>query len=89
MVDVLPFSWRELGFEVGDLRSVFNWFVRSHGRMNMLVQAAHRRIEASLINFPTTEELRAWTGEPLIFALVLWKRDWDPARDEKINHGWI
>jgi len=89
VVDVLPFDWLDLGLNVGDIPGAFNWFVRNHGRLNLAVLAARKKIRVSLVVVPTNDELRLWTEAPAIFALVIWKPEWDPEVDEAINHGFL
>jgi hypothetical protein len=89
VVDVLPFDWREFGLKVGDVPGAFNWFVRNHGRLNLAVQVARQRMKVSLVMVPTNAELRLWTDAPLVFALVIWKSEWDPEVDEVATHGLV
>jgi len=89
VVDVLPFDWQELGLSVGDVPGAFNWFVRNHGRLNLAVQVARRRMNVSLVTVPTNAELRMWTEAPLVFALVIWKPAWEPEMDEVVSRGLV
>lgn len=84
VVDVLPFRWDELEINDGDISKVFNWFVRKHGRLNMAVQVSRGALEASVVTLPAEQAvlLDGWPSD--LCALVLWKSDWDPARDERV-----
>lgn len=88
VVDILPFLWSEVGVREGNVRGVFQYFVAKHGRLNLEVQAALRKIEVSLVCCPVEGSLRKWVAQPMLFGLVVWKKHWDEVR-ERYGNRWL
>jgi hypothetical protein len=89
VVDVVPFSWVGCGVDVGAFPKAFEWLVCNHGRLNMAIQVQRQRWRPSLIAMPLNDILRPLVLESHLFALVLWKPEWNPAEDEVPNNAWV
>ena len=87
VVDVLPFTWEDCGVVIGDVKGVFQWFVRSYGRYNMQVQIGRRQLNASMIQAPVAPVIADLFSTPTALAFVLWTDEWDP-EDETPNRVW-